>query len=227
MKKYDLPKAIMFDLDGTLLNTMEGFADLAGELIKREFGLDYATARRSYVTTSGVPFKHQLELLFPKDPRNDSVQKEFEEKKQLVFFKTFPDQDTVDTVLQLKEMGIKVIVSSNNYQELILKYFSKNTSLRFDMILGYKDGFAKGKDHVQHVKKTFDISRKDMIFIGDSLSDGETAKELGIPFVGKIAIRTEAEFLAKFQGISCVKKLSQLLELFDDTKIDMGKSEKK
>lgn len=213
MTKYSFPKAILFDLDGTLIDTMEGFADLAAELIERDFGVDRVTARRKYITTSGIPFKHQLEVMFPEDFRNFDVQKEFEERKQDVFFNTIPDNDTIDAVRRLKEMGIKVIVSSNNYHDFVLKYFKKNSSLSFDMILGYKDGFAKGKDHILHVIEAFDISKKDMIFVGDSLHDGEVADELGIPFIGRIAIRTQEEFLTKFPEISCAQKLTDIIEI--------------
>jgi len=213
MKKYSFPKAILFDLDGTLIDTMEGFADLAAELIKRDFDVDLATARRNYITTSGIPFKHQLEVMFPGDSRNFDVQKEFEERKQNVFFNTIPDNDTIDAVRRLKEMDIKVIVSSNNYHDFVLKYFSKNNSLKFDMILGYKDGFAKGKDHILHVVNAFDILKKDMIFVGDSLHDGEVAYELGIPFIGRIAIRTREEFLSEFPEIFCADKLTDIIEI--------------
>jgi len=216
MIQYTIPKAILFDLDGTLINTMEGFADLAGELIERDFGVDFVSARRNYITTSGIPFKHQLEVMFPGDLRNYDVQKEFEERKQNVFFNTAPDDDTILALTRLKELGIKVIVSSNNYHEFVLKYFNKYNRFSFDMILGYKDGFAKGKDHILHVVKTFDISRKDMIFIGDSLHDGEVAGEFGIPFIGRIAIRTRDEFLLKFPNILCVDRIGEISDLFTD-----------
>ncbi len=216
MKNYSFPKAILFDLDGTLIDTMEGFADLAGQLIERDYGVDFVTARRRYITTSGIPFKHQLEVMFPGDLRNFEVQKEFEERKQDVFFNTIPDNDTVEAVKKLREMGIKVIVSSNNYHDFVLKYFNKNDKLKFDMILGYKDGFAKGKDHILHVVNEFNISREDMIFVGDSLHDGEVAYELGIPFIGRIAIRTKEEFLSQFPGILCVDRISDIVSFFAD-----------
>jgi len=84
------------------------------------------------------------------------------------------------------------------------------------MILGYKDGFAKGKDHILHVVKVLDISRKDMIFVGDSFHDGEVANELGVPFIGRVAIRTQEEFLSRFPDILCVDRLSKLLDFFTD-----------
>lgn len=214
MINYSFPEAILFDLDGTLISTMDGFADLAAELIERDYNVPLKEGRRNYITTSGIPFKHQLEVMFPGDSRNFEVQKEFEIRKQEVFFNTAPDDDTILALTRLKELGMKVIVSSNNYHEFVLKYFNKYNKFSFDMILGYKDGFAKGKDHIMHVIRELKITEDKMIFVGDSLHDGEVAQELGIPFIGRIAIRTEDEFLLRFPGILCVKKLTQIPELF-------------
>jgi len=214
MIQYTIPKAILFDLDGTLINTMEGFADLAAELIERDYNMPFKEGRRNYITTSGIPFKHQLEVIFPGNTGNFEVQKEFELRKQEVFFNTPLDDDTIFALNGLKKLGIKVIVSSNNYHEFVLKYFNKYNDFSFDMILGYKDGFAKGKAHILHVINEFRITENEMIFVGDSLHDGDVAQELGIPFIGRIAIRTREEFLERFPDIYCVDKLTQILDLF-------------
>ena len=212
--QYSVPKAILFDLDGTLINTMEGFADLAAELIEKNYGMPFPEGRRNYITTSGIPFKHQLEVIFPGDSRNFGVQKEFEVRKLDVFFNTPPSDDTISALRQLKKLGIKTVVSSNNYYDFVLKYFSKYTEFGFDMILAYRDGFAKGRAHIHHVINEFRITEKEMIFVGDSLHDGDVARELGIPFIGRIAIRTREEFLDRFPGIYCVDRLTQIPELF-------------
>jgi len=176
--------------------------------------MPFKEGRRNYITTSGIPFKHQLEVMFPGDTRNSGVQKEFETRKQDVFFNTPLDDDTIFALNGLKKLGIKVIVSSNNYHEFVLKYFNKYNDFSFDMILGYKDGFAKGKAHILHVINEFRITENEMIFVGDSLHDGDVAQELGIPFIGRIAIRTREEFLERFPDIYCVDKLTQILDLF-------------
>jgi phosphoglycolate phosphatase len=214
MTTYRTPEAILFDLDGTLIDTMEGFADLAAQLMEREHGLPFSEGRRNYITTSGIPFKHQLELMFPGHPKNFEVQKEFESRKQDVFFNTAPDKDTLLALNGLRALGIKVIVSSNNYHDFVLKYFGKYNQFSFDMILGYKDGFAKGKDHLEHVLRELETTEEKILFVGDSLHDGEVAEEFGIPFIGRIAIRTKREFLSRFPNIVCVDRLTQIVDLF-------------
>ncbi len=213
-RHYSFPKVVLFDLDGTLIETMDSFADIAARLIESNFGISFNAARRKYITTSGIPFKDQLELMFPKNEKNFDVQKEFEEQKQDAFFSTKPSADVIKTIHDLQNLGIKTVVSSNNYSDLVLRYFDEFDTFKFDLILGYKDGFAKGKDHLLYVQEAFDIHEEEMIFVGDSLHDGAVAKELGIPFIGKIGTRTEKEFLERFPDIVCVKNLSEITLLF-------------
>lgn len=218
MRFYAFPKVILFDLDGTLINTMEGFADLAGELIERDYGVPFPQARRNYITTSGIPFKCQLEVMFPEDPRNFEVQKEFERRKLDIFFNMRPTEDTLGAIRNLRKIGIKTVVSSNNYFDFVQRYFAQQPEFAFDEILGYRDGFAKGKAHLNYVIEHFQIPKENMIFVGDSLHDGEVAKELGIPFIGRLAIRTKEEFLEKFPDIMCVDKISQIFDMFKEYK---------
>ena len=127
--------AVVFDLDGTLIDTMHAFADLAGVLIARNYGWDRIYAREQYLRTSGVPFFQQLETLFPGDRRNRLVQEEFEREKQAAFFAAEPPQDTLATLSGLRGNGVKVVVSSNNYERFVREYFQKRPHIPADLVL--------------------------------------------------------------------------------------------
>ena len=80
-------KAYLFDFDGTLVDTMPGFADIAGKVMHRyhpEISFEYA--RQRYLETSGNPFFKQLEIIFPGDPTNPEKARIFEETKIEGFF---------------------------------------------------------------------------------------------------------------------------------------------
>ena len=64
-------KAYLFDFDGTLVDTMGGFADIAGRVINGFHPhISFEAARRRYLETSGIPFFQQLEIICPEDPTN-------------------------------------------------------------------------------------------------------------------------------------------------------------
>jgi len=89
--------------------------------------------------------------------------------------------DAASTIRELRTSGVKVAVSSNNFQELVDDYIAR-TGIEFDMVLGYRDNFAKGEDHFRHIETTCGIARDEMTFVGDSLKDGEKAAASGVTF---------------------------------------------
>src|ERR1700742_4647011 len=64
------PRAVLFDLDGTLIDTMQVFADVAADVMVRHHALDRTAARTAYLATSGIPFFQQLEKIVPGDASN-------------------------------------------------------------------------------------------------------------------------------------------------------------
>src|SRR4029079_11463724 len=76
-----LPKVLLCDLDGTLIDSMPTLADLATEVIEDRYGTPRILARELYLATCGLPFEKQLEEIFPEDPRNADASAEFEGRK--------------------------------------------------------------------------------------------------------------------------------------------------
>jgi len=188
-------RAIMFDLDGTLIDTMGGFADVAAAVMAKRHGLELAHARRRYMETSGIPFRQQLEVIAPKHAENDAASDEFEQKKRVVCDEARMTPETVAGLEQLRRSSIKLIVSSNGAQHFV-DQFQAQESFRFDLALGFEasKGLAKGKPHVEHTCKTLGLERSGIVFCGDSLKDGELARDCGLPFIGRIGTFTADEF---------------------------------
>ena len=76
---------IMFDLDGTLFDTMGAHADLAADVMAKHLGLSKKSARNKYLATAGVPFPKQLELIFPnaKSAQRNACEQEYVERKMI------------------------------------------------------------------------------------------------------------------------------------------------
>jgi hypothetical protein len=56
-----LPKVLLCDLDGTLIDSMPALAELATEVMEEVFAMPGALARELYLATCGLPFFQQLE----------------------------------------------------------------------------------------------------------------------------------------------------------------------
>jgi beta-phosphoglucomutase-like phosphatase (HAD superfamily) len=112
-------RAVMFDLDGTLIDTMGGFADVAADVMAKRHGLELAHARRRYMETSGIPFRQQLEVIAPAHADNDAASDEFETRKRIVAQTTRMTAETIAGLDELRRQGLKVIVSSNGAQHFV------------------------------------------------------------------------------------------------------------
>src|SRR5690349_4513168 len=95
-------RAVMFDLDGTLVDTMGALADLAAEVMSSRHGYDRARARERYLETSGIPFHQQLEVILPGDVRNAAASAEFEQRKRAVCDATMMDAQTLEGLAGLR-----------------------------------------------------------------------------------------------------------------------------
>jgi len=206
-------RALLFDFDGTLVDTMEGFADIAGEVIHQFHPeISFEEARRRYLETSGVPFFQQLEIILPGDPTNSKKAAIFEETKKEGFFRSTFSEEVRFVITQLRERGILVGVSSNNFQYLI-EQFIEREGLQFDIVLGFKHGFEKGKHHFEYVLHHFQLKKDELTFVGDSLKDAEKAISNDISFIGLCGTFTKDQFLDKYPDIITINSLQELLEI--------------
>lgn len=201
----------MFDLDGTLVDTMGAFADLAADVMATRHGADRAHARRRYLETSGIPFHQQLEVIHPGDPRNAGASDEFETRKRAVCDATMMDADTLAGLAGLRSLGFKLVVSSNTGQPFV-DDFARRESFRFDLALGFdaERGMAKGRPHVAHACATLGLATSELLFCGDSIKDAELARGCGIPFVGRLGTFTLADFRADDPAAVAVATIGEL-----------------
>ncbi|MGN6110307.1 MAG: HAD family hydrolase [Kofleriaceae bacterium] len=207
------PAAVLFDLDGTLVDTMQIFADVAADVIVRHHGHPHARARRAYLTTSGVPFFQQLERIAPADPRNRDAAAEFERLKIEATAGIELDEATRLALAQLRGRGIDLAVCSNNFQAQVDAFVARCRE-PFGVALGFGNGLAKGPSQFDRACGTFGCGRDDLVFVGDSLVDAELARAAGIRFVGKLGTFTAEAFWSVVPGVPVVAEIGDLLELF-------------
>ena len=207
------PKVLLCDLDGTLIDSMPTLAELATDVLGEIYGTPSLLAREFYLATCGLPFIRQLESIFPGDPRNRGASDLFEGRKPERCNRIRMPGDVVRTLAALKERGVAIVVSSNNGVENVAT-FARNGGFDFDLVLGFGGGLAKGKPHIDLCEATFGVDRAQMLFIGDSLHDGEIAEREAIPFVGLAGTFSYERFVLRFPDVPVLRRFGELPELF-------------
>lgn len=208
-----LPKVVLCDLDGTLIDTMPILAEIATEVMADVYGTPAVLARELYLATCGLPFIRQLDVIFPTDPRNQAASDAFEARKPARCGGARMSRGTRAALDSLKEMGVRLVVSSNNGADNVATFRIVN-DFEFDMVLGYGDGLAKGQPHMDACARAFGVGRKETLFVGDSLHDGEIAEAEGVPFVGVAGTFTRERFTLRFPGTPVIGRFSELPDLF-------------
>ncbi|WP_298034567.1 HAD family hydrolase [uncultured Dysosmobacter sp.] len=182
MKKHY--NAVLFDLDGTLLDTTEGVvAAVRKTILDNDFPMPDAVVLKSFV---GPPMQKTMGEVFNLDKEIAlRVANEFRENYKSSLFQA-KLYDGVSGLLQnLQKSGWKIAVATNKSHQNAM-----NVLERFG-ILQYCD-FAQGsdlagklskKDIIEKCIRALDCNKKDVVLIGDSIFDLQGAEQAEVDFV--------------------------------------------
>lgn len=209
--------AIMFDFDGTLVQTMHDYAEIAAEEMNSLYGLPVKVARQLYLETSGIPFYKQLEVIFGPDGKNTECAKRFEGRKAPYLENVELSHDTVSTIQDIRDLGVSIAITSNNFQEILDRFVANGPEL-FDIVIGYGNGFSKGPTQFTKVIDSFGVDRRHILFIGDSLTDVRKALAFGVDFVAIAGTLKPESFTSLFMDVPVVFSLGELKNLLTTNK---------
>lgn len=200
-------KLAVFDMDGTILDTLEDLKD----------SLNYALAEAGCPTRTLAEVRRFVgngmqKLIERATPADSSAE---EKEKILVSFKAHYKEHCADKtkaydgILELlrtlRESGCRTAVVSNKgdfaVQELCRQYFDG----LMDCAIGEKEGVKKkpAPDSVNEVLKELQTDRQDAVYIGDSEVDIQTAENAGMDCIIVSWGFREREFL-KEQGAEMI-----------------------
>ncbi|OVE82338.1 hypothetical protein BVY03_01105 [bacterium K02(2017)] len=208
-------RCIVFDLDGTLVDSMQGFNELASEIINKYFAVDKQTASQMYRDTSGIPFRYQIQKLFGDHDMAATAVDEFEFSKLNDSRSTTFFEDVPKGLRDLGDLGYNLCVSSNNHHENV-ETVVEPVKENFSLILGYKDNFLKGKQHFDFIQKELNISTEQMLFVGDSLHDAQKSYELKIPFIARLGTFSAEDFDELKIPMLKIDNLNMLIDHFKE-----------
>lgn len=195
-----MKKLVIFDLDGTLLDTVKDLAAC----------VNYALETRGCPTHDIDAYKHFVgnginNLLKRASPENMRTEEDIQLMREL-FIPYYAEHDMDYTrpydgipqlLEQLQDKGVKLAVASNKYQsatEKLVKIFFP--AIKFEAVLGQREGVPVKPDPtiVFEILDSTGTGAADTLYIGDSGVDMQTASRAGVESAGVTwGFRTEEE----------------------------------
>ena len=175
--KYDL---IIFDMDGTILNTLEDLKNSLNYVLQQA---GYQTRTLEEVRTFvGNGIRKTIERALPSDIEEEKVDELFSLFMDYYAIhntdNTKPYNGVIELLKELKHLGYKTIIVSNKQDSAVKSLCKKFFTGLFDVEIGEKENIAKKPepDEVNEVLKILNIDRTKSIYIGDSEVDIQTAQ---------------------------------------------------
>ena len=185
-----MKKLAIFDLDGTLLNTIEDLGYAANHSLQAHGYPTHSIASYPFFVGNGV--RRLIERVLPEDARTEATI-----DRLLVTFKEYyndhntdytkPYEGIPELLSLLSSRGVAIAVASNKYQaatEKLISHFFP--TLSFIAVEGQKEGVPVKPDPsiVFEILAKAKTPKADTIYIGDSGVDMETARRACVDSVG-------------------------------------------
>lgn len=193
-------KAVCFDLDGTLLDSLADLADCTNQiLLKRGFPEHPLDAFRYFV---GDGAKMLMTRVLPEEVRNESLiedcRQDFETSyRECWNEQTIPYKDIPELLDALIGRQLKLTVLSNKPNEFtLLMVENLLAQWNFEVVLGQREGIPRKPDPagMLEICQQLEIPAEAFLYLGDTATDMKTAVSAGCFPVGVLwGFRTEEE----------------------------------
>ncbi len=213
-----MKRTFIFDLDGTLLDTLQDLTDSANYAL-RQYGMpEHSIDDVRRFVGNGV--RKLMEQAVPNGIENsqfDEVFSAFRRHYMEHSLDTTKPYDGITEVLQeLQRRGHKMAVVSNKMmaatQDLVAHFFPE-----IDVAIGENE--AKGirkkpaPDSVYEALKQLGVEKENAVYVGDSDVDLQTAHNSGLPCISVLWGFRDREFLMKHGATCVVKRPEELLNI--------------
>lgn len=188
-----MKKAVIFDLDGTLSDSINSIKYCADKALK-PFGIGpFEKKQYCYFVGDGAANLVKRALIAGGDTELVHFEEAFALYKEIFrdncMYEVKPYEGIRELLAKLKELGIKIAVLSNKPHaetiNVIETLFGKDY---FDVILGQQDGVAikPSPDGVFLILKELSLTADDILYLGDTSTDMKTGKSAGAFTVGAL-----------------------------------------
>ena len=205
-------KLVIFDLDGTLLNTLDDIADCTNFVLQKNGFPTHPVEAYKYFVGNGV--LKLLQRALPKEiPEHtfSAIHKDFLHHYEIhKEDKTMPYANMVETLEKLQEQEIMLAVATNKPHELLPALMQRFfTTIQWAAVFGSREGIPvkpnpqivydilnaiNGRDAAHRRDAARHVSTNEILYVGDTAVDMETAKNAGITKIGALwGFRTREE----------------------------------
>lgn len=213
-------KAIIFDFDGTLVNTLYDLQDSINEaLVLNGYQKQYTYEETMYLIGSGtrVLCKRALDYIEHTIKDEEKLFSDFSvcyQENQLN--KTRPYDGVINTLIKIKNKGVKLAILSNKVHDntlLIANHlFDKDL---FDIIVGQKKNIPLKPDptSLKLLIEELQVNKEDVLYVGDSDTDMKTANNFNVKKVAVTYGYRPREELEKYHPEYIVDDFSEIIKL--------------
>lgn len=215
MPKY---KGIIFDLDGTLMNTIEDIGDSMNEVLQA-FSLS-TYSYKEYKKKVGGGFRNLILNSFPEGTDENTIDRALEMLHKIYaeryLNKTRPYDGIKDLLNILNKNGIKLGVNSNKKDEytksIINKFFN---DIPFVKVYGERDGIQNKPNPTTalEIAKSMNLKAEEIVFIGDSKTDILTAKNAHMDSIGVLWGFRDREELSEAHAKYIASNWKEILDI--------------
>ncbi len=198
-----MKKLVMFDLDGTLVNSIYDLADCVNIALYNA-GLPQ-NSLKEYYSFVGNGMENLIRTSMKEQGNNDElykvIRKDFDALyKEHCNDKTVAYEGTAELLKRLMSKGIRTAVLSNKDHSFVGPILKKCfPSHIFDAAWGQQEGIKRKPDG-EGVEKILDLlgyTKEECVYIGDSDVDVITAKNAGVDMIGVLwGFRGEDELIS-------------------------------
>ncbi|MBR2260019.1 MAG: HAD family hydrolase [Blautia sp.] len=215
-------KACIFDLDGTLLYTLDSMAKPGNEVLKA-LGLHTLPVENyRYYCGDGARKLTERILYDAGDKELAHFEEAYPMYRQsfvadpLYGVRKYPGMDEV--LKAMKEQGLFLAVCSNKPDEAAVQVIEQMYPGVFDVVIGQKDGRKRkpSPDMPLAAAQSFGVSPEECMYVGDSGTDMLTGKAAGMFTVGVLWGYRDLEELEENGADNAVFAPEDLLGLLQD-----------
>lgn len=214
MSRY---KAIIFDLDGTLLDTLEDLADAVNfALVKNQQPPRTIEQIKSFV---GNGVRNLLIRAIDQGEQNPAFEQIFQDFKAYYAVhcndKTRPYEGISELLQELKQAGFLIAVVSNKLDSAVKDLCELHFKGLIQVAIGDRENQARkpAPDMVNIALEALGVGKEQAIYIGDSEVDIQTARNAQMPCISVLWGFRSRRFLEE-QGAMLFAKIPEDMKRF-------------